>query len=189
MSHKLWTVDFWKTPQPWRWQVGPAESHSFFHLGWHLKLHGERACGFVLEDIRHISLCISNFTHIDFLDLSSFGMFYNSKFFHLSSFLRAPLATVDLLLCRCCLPSANGMRSHQAAGWCSHLTCGTSAHRAICSSNWWEFREIREQFYLLTPFPSIHPPLLPFILQNSELLPNQLWQDAQRPLIVYHKRD
>lgn len=39
---------------------------------------------FVLEDIRHISLCISNFTHVDFLHLLSFGMFYHSKFFYFS---------------------------------------------------------------------------------------------------------
>lgn len=106
-----------------------------------------------------------------------------------ASFLRAPLATVDLLLCRCHLPSANGMWSHQAAGWLPHPTCVTQAHRAICSSNWWEFREIREWFYLFTPFPSTHPSLLPSILQNGELLPNQLWQGAQSPLTVYHKRD
>ena len=38
----------------------------------------------VLEDVRDVSLGINNSIHVDFIDLSSFGMFYNSKFIYLS---------------------------------------------------------------------------------------------------------
>lgn len=189
MSHNLWTVGSWKTPQPWRWQAGPAESHSLFYLGWHLKLHGECALTFfwkTLDTFHCVSVIPSMQISYVCSALACFTTLNSSIY---ASFLRAPLATVDLLLCRCHLPSANGMWSHQAAGWLPHPTCVTQAHRAICSSNWWEFREIREWFYLFTPFPSTHPSLLPSILQNGELLPNQLWQGAQSPLTVYHKKD
>lgn len=89
MCYSLRTVVLGKHSQPWRGvsQARPAEPCSLVLPG--LTSQAARRARIRLRlqfwktNIRHVSLGINNSFHVDFTDLSSFVMFYNSKFIHL----------------------------------------------------------------------------------------------------------
>lgn len=108
-----------------------------------------------LEDIRDISLGINNSIHVDFIDVSSFGVFYNSKFIHLSLLPQSILSHGGFTALQ--TPPAYSKWDVKLSG-CRMVSppyvCNTSTQSNLLFKLMRIYKRLGSDFYLRLPSPS-----------------------------------